>query len=208
MAGECLMCGKPLGEHSLKGDCNSFIGPDDIVGHKSYATGEIDPATGFPIMCHQPLTRAEGDAIWERSRAAEAKRTADMPDEKSAIDALFSAWLRLKELGWREAMYCPKDGSHFQTIEAGSTGIGDCNYQGEWASGSFWLYDANDVWPSHPILFKLYPEDQMKYDAKMEEAKARYQAGRESSQETPMERSTGNRKYLREEDCEDNDEGA
>lgn len=25
---------------------------------------------------------------------------------------------------------------------------------------------------------------------------------------TPMERSTGNRKYLREEDCEDNDEGA
>ena len=26
--------------------------------------------------------------------------------------------------------------------------------------------------------------------------------------ETPMERSTGNRKYPREEDCEDNDEGA
>lgn len=26
--------------------------------------------------------------------------------------------------------------------------------------------------------------------------------------QTPMERSTGNRKYLREEDCEDNDEGA
>lgn len=25
---------------------------------------------------------------------------------------------------------------------------------------------------------------------------------------TPMERSTENRKYLREEDCEDNDEGA
>lgn len=29
-----------------------------------------------------------------------------------------------------------------------------------------------------------------------------------SSRETPMERSTGNIKYLREEDCEDNDEGA
>ena len=110
----------------------------------------------------------------EATRAAEAKRTADMPDEKSAIDALFSAWLRLRELGWREAMYCPKDGSHFQTIEAGSTSIGDCNYQGEWASGSFWLYDDHDVWPSHPILFKLYPADQVKYDARMTEAKARY----------------------------------
>ncbi len=29
-----------------------------------------------------------------------------------------------------------------------------------------------------------------------------------SPNSTPMERSTGNRKYLREEDCEDNDEGA
>lgn len=31
---------------------------------------------------------------------------------------------------------------------------------------------------------------------------------RERAKQTPMERSTGNRKYLREEDCEDNDEGA
>lgn len=131
--------------------------PDDIVGHKTFDTGEIGPQ-GFPVLRHEPLTRKEADAIFVAADRAKKKRAEDMPDEKAALHAMFEAWYRLKELGWSEAMYCPKDGTHFQAIEAGSTGIHDCNYIGEWASGSFWLYDG-DIWPSHPILFKNYPKD-------------------------------------------------
>lgn len=161
--------------------------PDDIVGHKTLDSGERDQH-GLPIYRHVPLTRAEADAMLARIEAREHKRAELMPDEKSAIDMLFEAWLRLKELGWREAIYCPKDGSHFQVIEAGSTGIHDCAYQGEWPTGSWWLYGDGDVWPgSRPVLFKLYPEDQVKEDARMAAARERFQKemndGRQSASE-------------------------
>jgi hypothetical protein len=144
-----------------------------VGGHKTFDTGERDPETGFPILRHEPITKDEAEAIWAACEAAQAKRVADMPDEKAALAALMEAHTRLKELGWREAMYCPKDGSHFQAIEAGSTGIRDCSYEGEWPKGSWWLYDG-DIWPSRPILFKLYPEDQAKYDAERAAAREKY----------------------------------
>ena len=151
--------------------------PDDIVGHKTFSTGEICPETGFPALRHEPLTRAEADAMWERAKVQKAKRAADMPTEQDAINAMFDAWLRLKELGWSEASYCPKDGTHFQAIESGSTGIHDCSYEGEWPTGTWWLYDG-DVWPSRPCLYKLYPEDQAKEDARREAARQRFAAAR------------------------------
>ena len=83
------------------------------------------------------------------------KRVRDMPTEQDAINAMFSAWLRLKELGWRDACYCPKDGSVFQVIEAGSTGIFDCHYEGEWPKGRWWIHADNDLCPSRPVMFKL-----------------------------------------------------
>lgn len=143
--------------------------PNDIVGHKTFDTGEIDPHTGFPKLRHEPLTRAEAEALWDACEKAKQERAQQMPDEQAAIRALFDAYQRLKELGWNDASYCPNDGSHFQAIEAGSTGIHDCNYQGEWPKGSWWLYDG-DIWPSRPVLFKRYPADQAAYDAKMKEA--------------------------------------
>ena len=145
--------------------------PDDVVGHKTIDTGETDPETGFPKLRHEPLTRSEADGIWAATEAAKASRAERMPDEKAALKAMQDAYTRLRELGWREASYCPKDGTHFQAIEAGSTGIHDANYTGEWPSGSWWIYDG-DVWPSRPILFRLYPEDQKKEDE-------RWAAGRE-----------------------------
>lgn len=145
----------------------------DIVGHRTFDTGEIDPATGFPLLRHEPLTRAEADKIIARANAEDRRRREQMSDEQSAIRHMWDGWYRLRDFGWREAIYCPKDGTHFQAIEAGSTGIHDCNYQGKWPHGSWWLFDG-DIWPAQPILFKLYPEDQAKYDARMAEAKARY----------------------------------
>lgn len=89
----------------------------------------------------------------KKIKADEKTRAEKMPDERAAILQMFDAYLRLKELGWKEAVYCPKDGSHFHAIEAGSTGIHDCSYEGKWPDGAWWIYDG-DMWPSHPILFK------------------------------------------------------
>jgi hypothetical protein len=120
---------------------------DDVVGHKTfYRNGRHE---------HEPLTRSEADAIIANAERAEKERAESMPTEKDAIKAMWSAFERLRELGWKEAMYCPKDGSEFLAIEAGSTGIHSCMYHGEWPKGSWWVAADNDLWPSNPILYKL-----------------------------------------------------
>ena len=134
------------------------MGDDDIVGHKTFATGRTDPETGFPESRHEPLTRGEADKILAAIDEADKARALTIPDEGSAINAMFQAWLRLKELGWGEACYCPKDGSPFYVIEPGSTGIHTATYQGKWPKGSWWVEDGGDLWPSHPVLFKLLPD--------------------------------------------------
>ena len=147
-------------------------------GHKTFDTGEIDPSTGFPILRHEPLTADEAKAIWEAAEKAQADRAIRMPDEKTAIHAMFDAWQRLKELGWREGQYSPRDGTLFKTIEIGSTGIFDGDCHGEWPNCTWTTYDERDAYPSShpPTLFKLYPEDQAKEDASKAEARARYAA--------------------------------
>ena len=152
--------------------------PDDIVGHKTFATGEICSETGFPVLRHEPLTRAEGDALWacaERNRKGREER---MPDDKAAINALFDAWQRLKELGWNDPQYCPKDGTRFKVIELGSTGIFDCSYSGEWPKGHYMVEDEHDVYPTSTgvAMFKLSPEDEAKRKQNMAKAAARFKA--------------------------------
>lgn len=124
------------------------------------------------------LSADEAKALWDSIEKRGAERAAKLPDEKTAIGAMFEAYDRLRELGWRDATYCPKDGSHFQVIENGSTGIFDCSYHGEWPDGYWMTYDEHDCYPSSqgPALFKLYPEDQAKYDAKMAAAREKYRA--------------------------------
>lgn len=90
-----------------------------------------------------------GDIQKEKDRLAEK-----MPDELAALIQMNEAFTRLKQLGFREACYCPKDGTMFDAIEAGSTGIHDCNYSGEWPKGYYHIYAHNDIWPSQPILFR------------------------------------------------------
>ena len=131
--------------------------PTDIVGHKSFDTGERDPATGLPILRHEPLTRAEADAIIAGWDADQKRRAETMPTERDAIIAMWEARQRLIELGWRDAVYCPKDGTPFQIIEAGSTGVFDAVYSGEWPHGYIVTHDDSDSYVSKPggtILFK------------------------------------------------------
>ena len=84
------------------------------------------------------------------------KRVSLMPDEESAVKAMFEAWYRLKELGWKEADYAKPDGKLMRIIEAGSSGIheGYCepteSPRGKW----WWCPQVGDLWPSQPLLFK------------------------------------------------------
>lgn len=90
------------------------------------------------------------DAI-ARQDAAQAAR---MPDDAAALAQMHDAYTRLEKLGWRPAIYCPKDRTVFEAIEAGSTGIFDCHYEGEWPTGGWWTHNAGDLWPSRPILWR------------------------------------------------------
>jgi hypothetical protein len=102
----------------------------------------------------KPLRQSEAAVIIAASEAAKARRAEQMPDDKAAIHALFDAWLRLKELGWNDAQYCPKDGSLFDAIEVGSTGVHRCRYEGQWPSGGWWIVGDDDLYPSRPVLFR------------------------------------------------------
>ena len=120
--------------------------PDDddpIVGHSTFRDGH-----------HEPLRKKEAESIMAAIERTAALRAEQMPDEQAAIKTLFDAWLRLKELGWKEAQYCPKDGSLFAAIENGSTGVHRCRYEGEWPDGHWWIVGDDDLYPSRPCLWR------------------------------------------------------
>ena len=121
---------------------------DEIVGHKTFSTG--DPLNPFR---HEPLTRAEADAMFAAAEAAQAKRAADMPTEQDAVRVMCDAFQRLRELGWREACYAPTD-TPLKLIEPGSSGIHDGRADGEWPNKHFLIFELGDAWPSRPCLFK------------------------------------------------------
>lgn len=94
---------------------------------------------------------------------AQIARLKQMPTEAEALQVLGQAYQRLRELGWNDAIYCPKDGSSFDVIEAGSTGIHRCHYDGEWPKGSWWIEADGDLWPSRPILYRPPPGEIAKW---------------------------------------------
>lgn len=121
-----------------------------IVGHSTFLNND-------GTYRHEPIRKDEADAIWAACDVEDAARAERMPDEKSAIKMLFDAWYRLKQFGWREAQYCPKDGTPFDIIEAGSTGIFDAIYSGSWPEGYIVSHDGIDSYcwrPGGVILFR------------------------------------------------------
>lgn len=121
---------------------------DEIVGHKTFSTG--DPLHPFR---HEPLTRAEADALIAAADAQQKARAEAMPTEQDAVRAMSNAFQRLRELGWKEACYAPT-GTALKLIEPGSSGIHDGHAEGEWPDKSFWISADCDLWPSRPCLFK------------------------------------------------------
>lgn len=121
---------------------------DDIVGHATLSDGS-----------HRPIRRSEADEIMKQIKANEARIAALMPDEAAALRMLTDAFYRLKDFGWREAIYCPKDGRTFNVIECGSSGVHVAHYEGQWPKGTWWIHDVDDLSPSRPVLFRLIPDD-------------------------------------------------
>jgi hypothetical protein len=76
-------------------------------------------------------------------------------EEQMHIFAIQTACRALEKLGWRHAMYAPRDNSTFLSIGIGSTGIHETTRHED---GSFWIYDG-DVWPATPgtIMWKPLP---------------------------------------------------
>ncbi len=124
---------------------------DPIVGHKTFAN-----ADGLTFR-HEPLRESEARALLASADAAKAKRAADMPTEADAARAMHQAYLRLKELGWRETMYGPT-GEVVMVVESGSSGIHEAVRHAPWPEKTWWSADA-EMWPMNPCLFKPMTKD-------------------------------------------------
>lgn len=109
----------------------------------------------FKTISMKILNEEEIETAMAVIDAAIKKRAEKMPTEQDALAQMFEAYQRLKELGWNDAIYCPKDGTRFLAIESGSTGTHECSYEGKWPDGRWWVY-GGDMWPSRPILWKPY----------------------------------------------------
>lgn len=91
---------------------------------------------------HVALSADEVKALIEMADASDKRRREAMPDTKSALRALMDAMIRLRDEGWRDGIYCPKDGSDFAVIEFGSTGMFQGCYAGEWPKGHVMFCDG------------------------------------------------------------------
>lgn len=100
-------------------------------------------------------TQSQWDTLTEGHTAENEALAALMPTEQDAIRLMHDCYTRLKKLGWNDAIYCPKDGSVFDAIEVGSTGIFPTHYDGEWPDGHWWASDDGDLCPSRPCLYRV-----------------------------------------------------
>jgi len=120
-------------------------------GHKTMVDGS-----------HVPLTHDEAKALWEAMEAARAALAARLPHTAAALNAICGGKQRLRELGWRDGSYCPKDGTDFAAIEFGSTGIFTGHFPGKWPY-DFAYVEAYGVHP-HAFMWKaiadLTPEEE------------------------------------------------
>lgn len=116
-----------------------------IVGHKT-----IRHEDGSHH--HEPLRESEAKAIMDSVAESKRRRAELMPTEKDAAKLMWDAWYRLKELGWREAMYGPTN-TPVMVVEPGSSGIHKAVRNEPWPEKTWWSCDS-DMSPMNPCLFK------------------------------------------------------
>jgi hypothetical protein len=89
-------------------------------------------------------------AILRKHEEQKRARAEQLPTEQDCLAVMQQAFHRLRELGWREAIYAPKDGRAFDAIEFGCAAILECQYLGEHVFAA----EAGDLWPARPNLFR------------------------------------------------------
>jgi len=77
-------------------------------------------------------------------------------EERTALAQHFEAMQRLKALGWREMHFAPTDGTVVLVVEPHSTGLHRARVMAD--TNGWWVEDADDLWPSHPMLWKPMPD--------------------------------------------------
>ncbi|KQZ49765.1 hypothetical protein ASD54_12575 [Rhizobium sp. Root149] len=75
------------------------------------------------------LTPEQASSLLAACEQAQQERMARLPDTASCLSALCDADSRMRELGWRNGRYCPRDGSPFAVCQVGSTGM----WAGHWS---------------------------------------------------------------------------
>jgi len=101
------------------------------------------------------VSTEQWDEMMAAFNRADKWRADQMPDQEAALRVMFEAHRRLIELGWREVIYCPRDGSSWEFCGPGSTGVHP-GYRDE--QGRFWVEDGGDIWPADPSLFRAVPQ--------------------------------------------------
>lgn len=81
------------------------------------------------------MTPQEIAALFAAAEKQKADDAIRWPDTYAVLSAISGAAQRLRDLGWRDAYYCPKDGTTFAMAQAGSTGIFSAFYTGKWPDG-------------------------------------------------------------------------
>jgi len=94
-------------------------------------------------------------ALWAEAEAKQKRYVEE--GEEAQLAKIRDGYYGLKNLGWADATYCPKDGTRFLAICGNGSEPRPCTYQGEWPQGGWWIEDAGDLWPVRPILWKAMP---------------------------------------------------
>jgi hypothetical protein len=97
-------------------------------------------------------TQEQATAIFDAIKERDEDRQARLPNTIAALDQASVARERLRTLGWRDGIYCPKDGTAFALIEWGSTGIHSGHYMGKWPEGH--IYSGDFLVQPQAVMWK------------------------------------------------------
>ena len=106
-------------------------------------------------------TELKVDNLFGVTEEMRKMREETLPLEQDALDLVDFAVKRLQDLGFRDMIYGPKDGTVVEAWRIGCTSFYKCYYQGVWPAGNWYGVDPDDgdQWVDYPVMFRLIPED-------------------------------------------------
>lgn len=138
---------------SISGEVLKVVPPTHFID-----VYEIEKLTEGEKPVEEPRPEGKKNSIqvlMEQQRLFHKSLQELLPTEKDAMELVWIGIQRLKDLGWKDAIYCPKDkGNRSRFWECGCIGSAPGFYFGEWPNGTWFIEDRGDAWPSNPSLFR------------------------------------------------------